>query len=656
MHASTEGSFINPTLKDDKATSVETRPKDQEKREMNAAQKEAGRANAVQGSNRALLVLVITMCLISLVVLLLTLLMLFGKIGDGCGCSTDEASSISDKSHTTNAAKIKALEATLEENNTSFELGLMERIEDLEKFKIKTEAGYNALQDDLNMTKNELLLITDNITLTSRLNYLDAVFTRLKSVLNRTNTDVAELKSAQTKTEAGYNALQDDLNMTKNELLLITDNITLTSRLNYLDAVFTRLKSVLNRTNTDVAELKSAQTKTEAGYNALQDDLNMTKNELLLITDNITLTSRLNYLDAVFTRLKSVLNRTNTDVAELKSAQTKTETGYNALQDDLNMTKNELSLITDNITLTSRLNYLDAVFTRLKSVLNRTNTDVAELKSAQTKTEAGYNALQDDLNMTTNELLLITDNITTLTSSRLNYLDAGLTRLKSALNRTNTDVAELKSAQTKEKVIYHQSMTPSWLEAHASDINSFRLSTTEQLTFIEGPTEDHVALLKVPVIPANVLHNSTQLTVKIVVFNDVDIGTKQDSDIRYGLSDGKSFVGFKTADKSNYFNRVPCFGNEGISGTSFTDQRVISNLSPRPSDTFYPGQFVITLKLDAHESWGSCYTAHDGGFVKTADFNSRLVLSNGLTLEVYKHNKEERVGIKFIEVTVVEDI
>ncbi|XP_078350436.1 uncharacterized protein LOC144635218 [Oculina patagonica] len=395
MPASTKGFFINPTLEDDEATSVKTKPLKQEKQEKKAAEKEAGRANAAQGSNRALLALVITMCLISLLVLLLTLLMLFGKIGDGRGCSADEASSAE-------SAKKEAFE----KNITSLLLGLMKRIEDLEKIEIKTEAGYNALRDDLNITRSELLLMTDNITLTSRLEYHDAV----------------------------------------------------------------------------------------------------------------------------------------------------------------------------------------------------------------------------------------------------------LTRLKSAVDRTNIDLAEVKSTQTKLKVIYHQTMTPSWLEAHASYINSYRLSTAEQLTFTAGPSEDDAALIKVPMIPANVLRNSTQLTVKIVVSNDVVLGTKKDSDIRYGLSDGISFVGFQILDTTNYYNRVPCFGNEGISGTSFTEEREISHLSSRPRDTFYPDQCVITLKLDAHENWGSCYTAHDGGFVKTAGYNKRLVLNNGLTLEVYKDEKEEKVGIKVIEVTIVEDV
>ncbi|KAL9954554.1 hypothetical protein ACROYT_G042108 [Oculina patagonica] len=394
MHTLTKGSF--KTLEDDKATSLEMKALEQEKQERNTAEKKTSRVNPAQGSVRALLALVITMCLISLAVLLLTLLMLFGKIGDGCGCFAEEASSAE-------SAKKEAFE----KNITSLLLGLMERIEDLEKFKIKTEDGYNALQDDLNMTRSELLLITGNITLATRLEYLDAV----------------------------------------------------------------------------------------------------------------------------------------------------------------------------------------------------------------------------------------------------------LTRMKSALNRTNTDLAEVKSTQTKGKVIYHQSMTPSWLEAHASYISIYRLNTTEQLTFTAGPSQHNISLLKVPVIPAGALSNSSALTVKIVVCNDIEIGKNEESDPRYGMSDGISFVGFETVDKETYANNfAPCFGVEGSSGTILTGQRWIGYSSPRPIDTFYPGQFVITLKLDAHENWGFCYTAHDGGFVNTAGFNNRLVLSNGLTLEVYKDEKVEKVGIKFIEVTVVEDV
>jgi hypothetical protein len=194
-------------------------------------------------------------------------------------------------------------------------------------------------------------------------------------------------------------------------------------------------------------------------------------------------------------------------------------------------------------------------------------------------------------------------------------------------------------------------MTPSWLQAHASYIEKRLSSTTEQLTFDAG-SSIHAALLKVHIIPADVLEDSSPATVKIVGSMDEDIGKEEDSDPKYGVSDGVSFLGFETVDKLNYKDRfAPCFGIEGTSGNSLTGTREISRFSPKPNDSFYDGQFVITLKLN--EPWSSCYTAHDGGFVKTAAYNKRLLLSKGLALEVYKHNKNERVGIKFIEVTLM---
>ena len=194
-------------------------------------------------------------------------------------------------------------------------------------------------------------------------------------------------------------------------------------------------------------------------------------------------------------------------------------------------------------------------------------------------------------------------------------------------------------------------MTPSWLEAHASYIDRYRSSTTEQLTFNAGSLF-YAALLKVPIIPADILEDSSLVTLKIVAFLDDDIGKKEDSDPRFGVSDGVKFVGFEMVDDDTYAcDYAPCFGIEGTSGSSLTDRLEISESSPTPNNSIYFSQFDITLKL--HERRGSCYTAHDGGFLKTADYNKRLQLSKGLTLEVYRDNKHENVGIKFIEVIVM---
>jgi len=167
--------------------------------------------------------------------------------------------------------------------------------------------------------------------------------------------------------------------------------------------------------------------------------------------------------------------------------------------------------------------------------------------------------------------------------------------------------------------MYQQTMTPTWLEAHASYIDSHGTFTAEQLTFNAGAV-DNPALLKVPIIPAGVMTDSTPMTLEITVGEDLSIGNLVDSDTRYGVSDGTNFIGFEAPDKLNYGTKAPCYGVEGKSGTTLSSiqTKLMQSLQNRVS-----GQFVFTLKLD--ERWGSCYTAHDGGFVKTAGYNNRLI-------------------------------
>jgi len=220
-----------------------------------------------------------------------------------------------------------------------------------------------------------------------------------------------------------------------------------------------------------------------------------------------------------------------------------------------------------------------------------------------------------------------------------------------ALSCCVQSVCSADSCNVQEKLIYHQTMTPSWLEAHASYIDSSRTIAAHQLTFNAGSIAE-AALLKVPMIPAGACKDSIPLTVEITVAHDVSIGQGHDSDIRYGVSDGTRFIGFETTDKGNYINHSPCYGLEGFSGPTLTSARREPVL-PKPSDSFYPGQFVFTLKLD--ERWGSCYLAHDGGFVRTAGYNNRLMFSKGLSLEVYKSDKEEKVGIKYVKVAIKRD-
>ena len=125
-------------------------------------------------------------------------------------------------------------------------------------------------------------------------------------------------------------------------------------------------------------------------------------------------------------------------------------------------------------------------------------------------------------------------------------------------------------------------MTPSWLQSHASYINSDRSTSASQITFNAGLTSN-AALLKVQLIPAGTLTDHTPLTVEITVANDISIGKTVDSDIRYGVSDGSKFIGFESRNKGNYRTDSPCYGVEGVSGASLSSIRR-DPVTPKPTD------------------------------------------------------------------------
>ena len=196
-------------------------------------------------------------------------------------------------------------------------------------------------------------------------------------------------------------------------------------------------------------------------------------------------------------------------------------------------------------------------------------------------------------------------------------------------------------------------MAPSWLETNAANISSYRSTTTDQITF-NASSQDSELLLRVSLVAPGVLADGTPLTVDITITNDVSFGETIDSDPNYGLSDGTNFIGFETVDRDNYSNWAPCFGTQASSGETKTSTENLEwNTDLVPTDSFFPDQFVFTLALKPDKPWGSCFTAHGGGYTKTASYTRQLALSHGLALEVYRGNKEERVGIKLIKVTIM---
>ena len=196
-------------------------------------------------------------------------------------------------------------------------------------------------------------------------------------------------------------------------------------------------------------------------------------------------------------------------------------------------------------------------------------------------------------------------------------------------------------------------MTPSWLETNAANISSHRSTTTDQMTFNAG-SKGFELLLRVALVAPGVLVDETPLTVEIIVANDISIGETTDSDPTYGLSDGTNFTGFETMDRRNYVKFAPCFGTQSSSGETKTFIEALESMTALvPADSFFPDQFVFTLALKPDKPWGFCFTAHGGGYTKTASYTRQLLLSHGLALEVYRGNRGERVGIKFIKVTIM---
>ena len=174
--------------------------------------------------------------------------------------------------------------------------------------------------------------------------------------------------------------------------------------------------------------------------------------------------------------------------------------------------------------------------------------------------------------------------------------------------------------------------------------------TATKLTFLGAP-QNFGRLIKIPLIPAATVDAGANLVVKMVVATDKAIG-QGESDPSYVISDGQFFVGAKIHDKANYPSHAPCVNIEGTCGNTFRNSRQDSPL-PKPSESYYPGRFETRLSLS--DRWGTCFVSLDGGFIREMSFQHKLNLHNGLFLEIYADDSIEKVGLKYIEVSILQE-
>ena len=155
----------------------------------------------------------------------------------------------------------------------------------------------------------------------------------------------------------------------------------------------------------------------------------------------------------------------------------------------------------------------------------------------------------------------------------------------------------------------------------------------------------------VPLIPPKITTANDNLVIKMAVGLETKYG-QGDSDPSFVVSDGSRFIGAITADKNNYPGRAPCRGIEGGSGPTITERHQDPKL-PSPSEKYYPGRFEIQLSLS--DRWGTCFVPLDGGFSREVIYQKKLNSRNGLFLEIYGEDANEKVGIKYIEVNILQE-
>ena len=154
----------------------------------------------------------------------------------------------------------------------------------------------------------------------------------------------------------------------------------------------------------------------------------------------------------------------------------------------------------------------------------------------------------------------------------------------------------------------------------------------------------------VPLIPPRVIGKNAKLVVKMAVGLETKFGSA-DTDPSFGISDGDRFIGMITVDKNNYPTEAPCRGIDGPSGKTLAPR--VDAALPKPSETYYPGRFEIQLSLS--DRWGTCFVPLDGGFSREMVYQYKLNPNNGLFVEIYGNDAQEKEGVKYIELSILQE-
>ncbi len=187
------------------------------------------------------------------------------------------------------------------------------------------------------------------------------------------------------------------------------------------------------------------------------------------------------------------------------------------------------------------------------------------------------------------------------------------------------------------------------LTSAATFIHHHNSITPRLLTFLSAPRNNY-RLMIVPLIAPGVIDINANLVVKMAVGLEKKFGAT-DSDPKFVISDGNRFIGMVLKDKPDFAASAPCVGVEGSSGKTMAPY--FDAWLPKQSESKYPGRFEIQLSLS--DRWGTCFVPLDGGFSREMVYQNKLNPRNGLFLEIYGDDAQEKEGIKYIELSILQE-
>ena len=205
----------------------------------------------------------------------------------------------------------------------------------------------------------------------------------------------------------------------------------------------------------------------------------------------------------------------------------------------------------------------------------------------------------------------------------------------------------------KEILPYYELMTPKWLHKNALIIGNYTLHPQylelDPTTILKQPQLQQA--IEVKLVPPGILQSTDSVVVTVTIAMDTELANSRDHDPSFGISDGKSFIGFRTHDRTNYAKLSPCQHTEGeIIDYVGLLQNLRHVKGPLVSSQTYPSE--IKLQFRPSEQWGSCHTEQNEGYTNIANYQHKLDLSYGLYLQMYHEDDVEIYRIKYIVVEV----